>query len=61
MLYREMIEILENELKCMKAAETCNRECQYCQLVRDSDDVIEAHEMALNYLKGVKNVDMAKY
>lgn len=61
MTYREVIEIIENELKCVKQADNCNRECKYCQLLRDTDDIIEAYEVALDILKGVKDVNMAKY
>ena len=43
----EIIEILENEIACVKAGATCDRQCEKCPLVRDEADIISALRYAI--------------
>lgn len=52
----EAVTIIKNEIACVKRAETCDRNCGVCDLVRDSDEIITAMEMAVEMLEtgGIK-------
>lgn len=50
-----IIEILENEINCVKAAEYCTRECNKCSLVKKSGDIINALTITINILKNGEN------
>lgn len=43
----KIIAILENEIACVKAGATCDRQCEKCQLVRDEADIISALRYAI--------------
>lgn len=43
----DVIEILENEIACVKAGSMCDRQCEKCQLVRDERDIISALRYAI--------------
>ena len=49
-----IIEILENEINCVIAAEYCTRECNKCSLVKKSEDIVYALTVAINTLKNKK-------
>ena len=51
---KEIIEILENEINCVTAAEYCTRECNKCSLVKKPEDIICALTVAINTLKNEK-------
>ena len=46
-----VIDILKNEINCVKAAEYCTRECDRCSLVRDSNDILAALAIAINTIE----------
>ena len=46
-----VIDILKNEINCVKAAEYCTRECNKCSLVRDSEDILTALTIAINTIR----------
>ena len=43
------IDILENELECVRtaAANKCDRNCSVCHLVRDDEEIINGYNTAL--------------
>ena len=43
----EIIEILENEIACVKAGATCNRRCEKCPFVLDEAEIISALRYAI--------------
>ena len=47
----EAIEILENEMLCVRMANTCDRKCEHCDLVREDADILDAYAMAIGALK----------
>ena len=51
MTNKEAIEILENELRCVEQADTCNRDCRNCPLVREQEDVTTAYKIAIKKMK----------
>lgn len=46
-----VIDILRNEINCVKAAEYCTRECNKCSLVRDSEDILTALTIAIDTIE----------
>ena len=42
------MEIVKNEQKCVLRAATCDRKCENCDLLRDTEDILEAYDIALN-------------
>ena len=50
MTIREAMELIANEKRCVTRAETCDRDCGRCDLLRDSEDIKEAFDIALNAL-----------
>ena len=47
----EIIDILENEIACVKAGSTCDRKCGECKLVRDEIEIISALRYAISCIK----------
>lgn len=47
----KIINILENELKCIKRANYCNRECTNCELVLEDTELIEAYVNAIRIIR----------
>lgn len=45
------IDILKNEINCVKAAEYCTRECNKCSLVRNSNDILAALAIAIDIVE----------
>lgn len=52
----EIIAILENEIACVKAGATCDRQCEKCPLVRDEGDIISALRYAIASIYEAKGV-----
>jgi len=52
-----IIEILENEINCVKAAEYCTRECNKCFLVKKPEDIINALTVAIKTLEKNYGID----
>ena len=42
-----IIEILENEIACVKAGATCDRQCEKCPFVCNEADIISALRYAI--------------
>lgn len=42
----EAIEIIKNEAKCVHRANTCDRRCEHCDLVRADVEILTAYNMA---------------
>ena len=51
----EVYEIMENELKCVQTADAgeCDRECDLCPLVRDTDGIVRAYGFVLGMLEAL--------
>lgn len=49
------IRILEIEKQCVLRQDTpeCTRECSFCDLVQNADEVISAYDTAINILKQI--------
>ena len=42
-----VLEIMENEMECVRRADTCGRDCGKCDLVMDTNELLEAYELAV--------------
>lgn len=53
-----VIDILKNEINCVKAAEYCTRECNKCSLVKNSEDILTALTVAIDTVekRGISDV-----
>lgn len=40
--------LIKNEKRCVERASTCDRDCAKCDLLRDTDEILEAYDIALN-------------
>ena len=45
------INIIENEIQCVKSSSYCNKDCSNCDLILKDVDVINAYEKAIHSLK----------
>ena len=53
----KVIDILDNELRCVVRAEKgCDRQCEKCDLVRDSDEIIVAYVTAINAIHDLDEI-----
>ena len=50
MTVKRVIEILNNEIECVKSANVCLRDCGNCYLVLPEDDILEAYQLAIDIL-----------
>ncbi len=46
----EVIELMENEKACILKANTCDRDCAKCKLLRETEDLLSAYDMAIQAL-----------
>lgn len=46
-----VIEVVENEKECIMRADSCGRDCARCDLVRPTEEILEAYEFVLEYLR----------
>ena len=53
MTIREVHDLMENELRCVQRASVngCDRECDTCPLVRDTDDIVAAYGYVIKMLE----------
>jgi len=53
MTRKEVHDIMENELRCVQRAEThcCDRECEKCDLLMNTDDIIKAYGYVIRMLE----------
>ena len=51
----EIIDIIENEKKCVLRAdkEECDRDCLHCDLLRDSNDIIQSYDFISDVLRNM--------
>ena len=51
----KIIDIIENEKKCVLRAgkEECDRDCLHCDLLRDSNDIIQSYDYVLDVLNNI--------
>lgn len=53
----EAINVLDNELRCVVRAEKgCDRQCEKCDLVRDTNEIIVAYVTAINALVSIDQI-----
>ena len=50
----EAIVLMENEKTCIIKADTCDRDCARCELLRETKDLLSAYDMAIQTLKQTK-------
>lgn len=55
MTRKEAIKILENEKKCVKRAEYCDRQCGKCELVKEDKIILKTFDMAIEALEQEPN------
>ena len=48
------IELMKNEKTCIIKADTCDRNCTKCELLRDTKDLLSTYDMAIQALKQTK-------
>ena len=51
MTENEAKEYMENEVKCIKKASHCDRDCLNCELVKEEEPLIESYDMAIQALE----------
>ena len=51
MMIDEAIELLKNEKACILRADTCDKDCAKCELLRKTEDLLSAYDMAIRALK----------
>lgn len=50
----EAIALMKNEKACILKADTCDRDCSKCELVRKTEDLLLAYDMAIKTLEQTK-------
>ena len=51
MTIQRMIELLAYERKCVESANECDRNCAECNLVQDTDELLEMYNSVITLLK----------
>lgn len=54
MTIQRMIELLAFERKCVESADECDRNCAECNLVQDTDELLEMYSEVILLLKAQK-------
>lgn len=58
MKFSKARKIIEDEIKCVKRfKEGCGHECQFCDLVKEDKEILEAYEICLALLKVAEKRD----
>lgn len=52
-----VLEVIENELECIKRANKCDRHCENCSLVMDAKLLIEVYEWLIASLKVARELE----
>jgi hypothetical protein len=47
---------MKNELECVKQADKCDRHCENCPLVMETEDIIEVYEWIIASLKAAREL-----
>ena len=57
MTIQRIHDIMENELRCVQraAVNACDRNCKECDLLMDTDEIIQAYNDVLKILERIKN------
>lgn len=50
----EAIALMENEKACILKADVCDRDCSKCELVRKTEDLLSAYDLAIRALERTK-------
>ena len=51
MTINEVIALMENEKACIIKADTCDRDCAKCELLRNTEDLLSAYDLVIKTLK----------
>ena len=54
MTREEAIALMENEKTCVLKADICDRDCAKCELVRKTEDLLSAYDLAIQALERTK-------
>ena len=57
MTINETISLMENERTCIVKADTCDRDCAKCELLRKTEDLLSAYDMVIKTLKQQPIID----
>lgn len=51
-----VIAILENEAECVRRADKglCDRDCERCELVRPTDEILDSYQIAIEAVKEMR-------
>lgn len=53
----EEIKLLNIERNCIRHADVCNRECDKCELVQDTDELLEMYDAVVKNLEKLKEYE----
>ena len=56
MTVEEAIELMKNEKECIIKADTCDRDCTKCELLRKTEDLLSVYDMAIHALEMQKKL-----
>ena len=56
MTIEEAIKLMKNEKACILKADTCDRDCSKCELVRKTEDLLSAYDLAIKSLEMQKKL-----
>ena len=48
---QEAINIIKNEMECVRRVNSCDRDCGKCDLVKPKEDVLDAYETAIRSME----------
>lgn len=56
MTVEKAIELMENEKECVIKADTCDKDCTKCELLRNTKDLLSTYDMAIHALEMQKKL-----
>ena len=56
MTVEKAIELMKNEKECIIKADTCDRDCTKCELLRKTEDLLSVYDMAIHALEMQKKL-----
>ena len=51
MTIKRALELMQIEKECVSRGDTCGRDCGNCELVQDTDELLEAYDKVITTLK----------
>lgn len=48
---QEAINIIKNEMECVRRGNSCDRNCGNCDLVKPEEDILDAYETAIRSME----------